>query len=64
MQPVLKKLVEQYVNDIDENNFEDIVYAALSEDVFPFVNDKSAILCPDKTEMADIVRLRVQSFKE
>ena len=34
MRHILKKIVEQYVNDIDENKFEDVVYAALSEDVF------------------------------
>ena len=34
------------------------------EGVFSYINDKSAILCPDKTEVADFVRLRVQSFKE
>ena len=28
------------------------------------MGDKSAILCPIKTEVADFVRLRVQSFKE
>ena len=32
--------------------------------VFSFINNKSAILCPAKTEVADFVRLRVQSFKE
>ena len=34
------------------------------EGVFSYINDKSAILCPGKTEVADFVRLRVQSFKE
>ena len=34
------------------------------EGVFSFVTEKSAILCPAKTEVADFVRLRVQSFKE
>ena len=32
--------------------------------VFSYINNKSAILCPGKTETADFVRLRVQSFKE
>ena len=34
------------------------------EGVFSYKNDKSASLCPTKTEVADFVRLRVQSFKE
>ena len=34
------------------------------EGVFSFISDKSAILCSVKTEVADFVRLRVQSFKE
>jgi hypothetical protein len=34
------------------------------EGIFSFITDKSAILCPAKTEVADFVRLRVQSFKE
>ena len=28
------------------------------EGVFPFVNDKSAILCPTKTEVADFVSFK------
>ena len=32
--------------------------------VFSYKTDKSAVLCPGKTEAADFVRLRVQSFKE
>ena len=31
---------------------------------FSYKTDKSALACPDKTEVADFVRLRVQSFKE
>ena len=34
------------------------------EGVFSYKTDKSAILCPTKTEEADFVRLRVWSFKE
>ena len=34
------------------------------EGIFSYKKDKSAILCPDKTEVADFVRLRVQSFNE
>ena len=34
-----------------------------SRGIFSYINDKSAILCPTKTEVADFVRLRVQSFK-
>jgi hypothetical protein len=31
---------------------------------FSFINNKSAFACPAKTEVADFVRLRLQSFKE
>ena len=31
---------------------------------FSYINDKSAFACQSKTEVADFVRLRVQSFKE
>ena len=34
------------------------------EGVFSYKTDKSAFACPDKTEVADFVRLRFQSFKE
>jgi hypothetical protein len=34
------------------------------EGVFSYKTDKSAILCPGKTEVADLYRSRVQSFKE
>ena len=34
------------------------------EGVFSYKTDKSAFACPDKTEVADFVCLRVQSFKE
>ena len=34
------------------------------EGVFSYINDKSAFACPGKTEVADFVRLRVQSFTE
>ena len=34
------------------------------EGVFSYKTDKSAFACPDKTEVADFVRLRVKSFKE
>ena len=32
------------------------------EGVFSYINDKSAVLCTNKTETADFVRLRIQSF--
>jgi hypothetical protein len=34
------------------------------EGVFSFITDKSAILCPGKTEVTDFVSFKVQSFKE
>ena len=35
-----------------------------SRGVFSYETDKSAIFCPGKTEVADFVRLRVQSFQD